>query len=58
MKPQVETSKNLYIINKVRIEAGLPPLTPKKLKCLCCEHKFNSEGIHNKMCPHCRGKSE
>lgn len=26
--------------------------------CLCCGRTFHSEGIHNRMCGHCRGRSD
>lgn len=26
--------------------------------CLCCKAPFESEGIHNRMCPRCRGLGE
>jgi Zn finger protein HypA/HybF involved in hydrogenase expression len=29
-----------------------------KRKCLSCEEEFNSEGIHNRICPLCKGTEE
>lgn len=37
--------------------AGLidpPPAPALRRKCLCCPVKFDSDGPHNRLCPHCR----
>lgn len=39
------------------LAAGLidpPPPQGLRRKCLCCPVKFDSDGPHNRLCPHCR----
>lgn len=39
--------------------AKVPPARrPQTRKCMCCREEFFSEGIHNRLCQSCRGKSD
>lgn len=47
-KSNAETSRDAY---EAREKAVLKRMTRP---CMCCQKPFESEGIHNRMCPVCR----
>lgn len=39
------------------IQPHKPKLKPKSVrKCMCCQHPFQSEGPHHRLCSRCRKK--
>jgi hypothetical protein len=46
--------KDPEVLNEIRAWFGLPPVSPKKVKCLKCNKRFVSLGSHNRLCDLCK----
>jgi len=49
-----EREKLLIELNKERLLIGLPPIIPKKRKCLKCDKEFLSESNAVRLCYWCK----